>query len=555
MRVRKSGLVTVQAVSGTHCVLFGFDMNKADTRGLLGFAIRRTELNDDKETVWLRSSKTFPSLRESTAYDDVSSYSYPFQAFQWADYTAKPGFRYEYRVLPMYGKPGALSAGKATTFSITAEKSEGRKHSVYFNRGAIASQAYTKRFGPNPPDKAGTYAWEWLARDLLPGLLAFIARAKSAGYSLNGAIFETHLPEVLDAFRAAHLRKAKVDILYEATAGTDTAKVNGKAIKAAGVTGLFTPRKKGRLAHNKFIVLSYRNKPIAVWTGSTNLSTNAIYGQLNVGHAIEDAALAGQFLKYWHTLKTDPDNTNLKDWTEASNPVPEEGAPVALLPLFSPHRGRAYFDWMTATASTARQALFMTFPFGIVKDFRPVFNHKDRILRFALLDKYVNGGTRYSRKKAIAEIIKLRRLPNVGMAVGSSITMNSIDGWLKEAAALGTFVNWVHTKFMLIDPLGDHPVTVSGSANWSQSSTTDNDENMVVVNGDKRVADIYLTEFMRIFSHHRFRESLEIHLRTHHTLEDWKPRDLAERWEDWGPKHYVRGSEYEIKRRYFAGTV
>ena len=43
-------------------------------------------------------------------------------------------------------------------------------------------------------------------------------------------------------------------------------------------------------------------------------------------------------------------------------------------------------------------------------------------------------------------------------------------------------------------------------------SVTDNDENVLVIRGDKRVADIYFGEFMRLFAHHRFRESVKRHL-------------------------------------------
>ena len=45
------------------------------------------------------------------------------------------------------------------------------------------------------------------------------------------------------------------------------------------------------------------------------------------------------------------------------------------------------------------------------------------------------------------------------------------------------------------------PVVVSGSANFSKSSVTKNDENTLVIKGDRRVADIYLTEFSRMFEH------------------------------------------------------
>lgn len=47
-------------------------------------------------------------------------------------------------------------------------------------------------------------------------------------------------------------------------------------------------------------------------------------------------------------------------------------------------------------------------------------------------------------------------------------------------------VGYVHNKFMLIDD----PIVVGGSVNFSDASTLKNDENMIVVRGNTRVADI-----------------------------------------------------------------
>ena len=52
-----------------------------------------------------------------------------------------------------------------------------------------------------------------------------------------------------------------------------------------------------------------------------------------------------------------------------------------------------------------------------------------------------------------------------------------------------------------MDPLGDDPVVVTGTANFSKASQVGNDENMLVIRDNKRVADIYFGEFMRIFDH------------------------------------------------------
>ena len=120
---------------------------------------------------------------------------------------------------------------------------------------------------------------------------------------------------------------------------------------------------------------------------------------------------------------------------------------------------------------------------------------------------------------------------------------------------IGVNVNWVHTKFMLVDPLGSNPTTLTGSANWSLASADTNDENLVVIRGDTRVADIYFGEFMRIFAHHRFRESVKRHIAQHGStaFSTWKPQDLFEDWRQWVPSHFRAGSEKDIKRCYFAG--
>lgn len=552
MRRKVSGLVTVRAISGTHVVFLAFNMKESNAKGLMGFAIQRTDLRED-ETTWLRGNKTFASIRPSTGLEDASSHEHPFQAFQWADYSAKPGYRYRYRVIPMYGRPAALTERAATSITIDTEPLSGDTHDVHFNRGAIASQAFTKRFPGLTLDEAGLPAYAWLTRDLLPALLGFIARAGNRTYSLRAAIYELQWAEVLAAFKAAADAGADVKIIYHAK-DDETGDANEKQIDAAGIRSLCVPRRNAKLMHNKFIVLSKGGKPISVWTGSTNVSRNALFGQLNVGHAIHDRDAAKAFLAYWNALEADPGGDELKDWAEANNPLPPADDADVLTPVFSPHRGRGVFDWWIELASEPGRPLFMTFPFGIVKDFRPVFDKNDGVLRFGLLDKYVNGGNQASRATAIADIQRIRRYPNIGMALGDRIFVDWIDGWHEESTPIGVHANWVHTKFMLSDPLGSKPVTLTGSANWSEPSVSDNDENMVVIRGDKRVADIYFGEFMRIFAHHRFRESVARHIEQFGSaaFNTWKPQDLFEDWRKWVPMHFKVGSEYDIKRRYFA---
>lgn len=73
---------------------------------------------------------------------------------------------------------------------------------------------------------------------------------------------------------------------------------------------------------------------------------------------------------------------------------------------------------------------------------------------------------------------------------------------------LTNFVVYIHTKILLINPLSDDPIVITGSANFSDNSTSSSDENMLVIRGDTAVADIYLSEYMRLFNQYRFRARL-----------------------------------------------
>lgn len=138
----------------------------------------------------------------------------------------------------------------------------------------------------------------------------------------------------------------------------------------------------------------------------------------------------------------------------------------------------------------------------------------------------------------------MRNMPEDVFAIGDFISTNRIDGWVKERLAdLNSNVRYVHDKFMLIDPFSDDQIVAAFSANFSDASTRRNDENMVITRGNTRVADIYLGEFMRLYSHHAFRESLQ-----------WRkpgnpPKPL--RTDDWW-RDYFGETPRSARRKFFA---
>jgi phosphatidylserine/phosphatidylglycerophosphate/cardiolipin synthase-like enzyme len=290
---------------------------------------------------------------------------------------------------------------------------------------------------------------------------------------------------------------------------------------------------------------------VAVWTGSTNLTENGLFGHSNCGHLISDAGVAKQYFAYWKTLQGDPAPAAMKSWVNTENPAPPNPWDQDDTLVFSPRSGLKALAWYAQVAGAGHKPLFMTFAFGMHPYFQSVYEQKDGILRFALMEKEGNGSGLAQGKLDIARI---RKQENVVVAVARNIVMNQFDRWLKERAKLTPEANvkYIHTKYLLVDPLGDAPVVATGSANFSEASTTTNEENMVVIRNNQRVADIYVGEFMRLDSHYAFREVVSFKTKGAATG-SWKPQFLNEKaaWQDGG--YFVPGNQRCLRREYFAG--
>lgn len=546
--------LTVNAVAGTHVVMLGLDVAAARRSGLLGFAIQREDHTED-ERYWLSGMKVFKATDPCLGPGgQVSSRQHPFQGFQWSDFSAKPDHDYTYAILALYGSPTQLDEGGRVEVRIRTEPELSAPHSVFFNRGSVASQEYARRFLNEKPSVVGEPARRWLSRGLLEALLAFIRRADGSRYELCGAIYEFQWPEVLAAIGEVAHKGAVVDIRYDAIPGGPIIS-NEKAIGEADIRSICHGFPNGKIMHNKFLVLVEDGQPRAVWTGSTNMTENGIFGHSNLGHIIEDAGIAGQYYDYWQELTGNPDVAAVKDWTKARNPAPPDTWDKPATAVFSPHRGLDVLEWYAQIASGAAggiapRPLFMTLAFGMHKLFQEVYELPDGILRMALLEKEGNGKGLAQGKLDIARI---RALPNVVMAIGNSIVTNCFDRWLKERNGLSAeaHVRWVHTKYLLFDPLGENPVTVTGSANFSGASTDTNEENMLVIRGNRRVADIYLGEFMRLFQHYSFRESVARFQKSGKSG-NWQPNYLAED-DSWQQDYFKPGDQRCLRRLYFSG--
>lgn len=504
----------VHAVAGTYVVMLGFDLPESDCDGLLGFSIHRSDLAEN-EAGYMTAMKAFtetdPGFPAGASY---STWDHPIQSFQWADYSAKPGHSYVYTVTARKGTPHALTSFVTTTIRITTEAPTSGDHDVYFNRGVAGSQAYVHRFGDRTPDQVpNRKAFEWLSRGLNEALEEYLRSCIPGVDALRIAAYEFSYSQFLDVVKEVLDSGVDVQIVYDARKKNPRTKniaaVQAKGLHAPGVSFQRT-QSKSYISHNKFIVKLHQGQPQSVWTGGTNFSEGGIFGHSNVAHVVENQAVAQKFLDYWSDLAGDPTTALLKARVEDLTPLPIGQPSVGTTVLFSPRKSLDALDWYANLARNASESLFMTFAFGMHNLFKDVYGTATAPLRFALMEKKTrpmeDGPERAAEER---EIQRLRNMPENIFAVGEFIRTNKIDGWVKERLTeLNKNVRYVHNKFMLVDPLGDDPIVVVGSANFSDASTVKNDENMIVVRGNTRVADIYLGEFMRLYSHHAFRESL-----------------------------------------------
>jgi phosphatidylserine/phosphatidylglycerophosphate/cardiolipin synthase-like enzyme len=228
--------------------------------------------------------------------------------------------------------------------------------------------------------------------------------------------------------------------------------------------------------------------------------------------------------------------------------------------VFSPRGANLdSLNWYAQIAGAAKDALFMTFAFGMHRLFKDIYSQDDSILRIALMEKAASSPQTAAQDKI--DIQRIRNRPNVLVAIGNRIKTNSFDRWLAELDKIITkqpHVYWIHTKYMLVDPLGKKPIVISGSANFSKASTDTNDENMLVIRGDKRIADIYFGEYQRLYTHYAFRESVERYLEHHPegTPDTWQPQFLIDN-DDWMSDYFDPndGSARFARRKYYAGPL
>ncbi len=566
-RLEVGPVLKLRAIAGLHVVVLAWDFSEplsvsgaalpSQLKELLGFAIEREEYDGQgsvSERYVLRGIKRFRFKDQGLAPGTlVPLDEHPVQSFQWADYTAKPATKYAYRVVPMYGAPMNLAPNDtaAVKIVITTEAEIGSnpgngsaRHDIYFNRGVIGSQAYARRFENEEPDpdRPGSAPMKWLSRGLYEALIAFIGHALGDHYALRCAFYEFRYLPVALALRKAFDAGADVKIVYDSESSYKEENVRTLQRAELLQSDIHRPRTVTEgIRHNKFIVLLEDDNPIAVWTGSTNISPGGIFGHSNVGHVVWDKDVAIAYLDYWQRLADNLTPTKLRKPNREATPTPHgKTAKNSVVPLFSARdeeKSIETLQWYADRMNEANRLICFTVAFNLDEVFQKVISKENDVLRYIVKDDDLGDGETIGRDR------------DVLFAAGGRFDEGALKNFLGERDNPLNSNDYIHTKYMLVDPLSDDPLVVSGSANFSRPSQRTNDENMLVIRGDTRVADIYFGEFMRIFDHHYARYVVRV-------LQEKGKSDpsagyLKEKAGEWVRSHFDDKSYKAKRRRYF----
>jgi len=516
-----------------------------------GFAIERRKINPEGNKVqeFLPNRIGFenqPQIQPAQGQDSItkSSTEWPFQRFSWTDHDTNTGDKVSYRVVPVIragGKLGLLET-EASGWSpqATLGQSAGQPFQPFFNRGFVMAQFMArylkerglslKQFKETISDKDDKTIREFLSGDLRLALLKQMQLALEQGGQIYAALFELSDLELIDALcplgKRAHvvlangsITKRKDETTAQARARDENQAARTK-LSAAKVDVEQSNRflSPGALGHNKFLVRTDTNAtPIVAWTGSTNWAPTGLCTQVNNGLLIQDPQIAKIYLDQWHRLRN-AGSAFPKQLVDANSQPKVVG-------IDAPGHLRSTV-WFTRTARTVdlqalgaevqraqHGILFLMFMPGSAGLFSTV------AARSGEPNLYVRG--------VVSE------LPN-GRGDESAVDLNLIDGnnhtplhldIIQPEGVQHSFASFaaevthkqflagighaiIHSKVLVIDPFSADPTVITGSHNFSTSASSKNDENFIIIKGNRALAEAYAVNIEGAYAHYRWRAFL-----------------------------------------------
>lgn len=349
-------------------------------------------------------------------------------------------------------------------------------------------------------------------------------------------------------------------------AGKDDA-TNAEARKAlhedgADVTDRMLP--SSNLPHNKSAVLvGPDGKPVSWMLQSANPTPTGFYTQANHALYITSAALTEHGVDYYNRTKADCDDVQTqsaayrKKNAAVMQPV-DLGDGTEVQAIFSPssevrskpkiEKGERTFPYLEMAASTAKVkevllkakqgVYFLAFYPGSpsfldvatwLQKKKPQLYIRGAVSSAQALPKQQEGleddtfpdiqrfrmqgltglldashPTEISNPHTAVALFRPRK--KTPAIIAAAALENGWEGWHKELLKLPDAHAIIHSKVIVVDPFGDEPVILgAASDNLGLKAGIANDETMLVIRGNKRLAQAYFVHIMDVYSHFMWR--------------------------------------------------
>ena len=522
--------VKVRAYASDGTVLLVMDWDGQDDKSFVGFAVKRGVSKNDPKAQWIPNRLGFDGPHVSKKDLGIASNLAPIQKNFWYDpFVDKEkdpsrGRTAYYTVYPVLNQDGAASpkpqvqtaAAGTVQVDIPATNDEKSEMGTTFNRATTSSQSFVNEFGSGKlTGKDLLDAQTWLADGLekfVPGMIARYSH-------LEGAVY--HLTDEVWVLPAVKKHQGFIEFTLDATpASTTPAKGSGTppfnlaADYLKGCTGVKLRRRtKVNISHDKVLVGVENNKPVEVLMGSANFTTEGLSQQANVLHRIRNQELAQLYYDRLNLISQDPDKKTLAPQAKWSQDVKLKTGGTASV-FFPPEPAQK-----SATPSyRSIQPIVDAIQNAKKGVFFALFDPTDKGLLDAILAT--------AKKPGVPVYGLINRMPKDGSTTPGGpelVTIGKVDKELVGADNLradaptgfaaerllpqsgGPAVVVVHLKAVLVDPGMPNSHLFTGSANISKNSATNNDENILHVQGNRYLEDLYLAEIMRLHAQYRFR--------------------------------------------------
>lgn len=477
-------------------------------------------------------------------FEHRASTEWPFQRYTWTDHGVSQGDTVTYTITPMIKGPTELIQDKAKSAKVgplTVTSAAGESVHAYFNRGIVMSQFIARRLG-NDFTKSDVFKLKkqlaandnslrkFLMGQLGTRLIDLVEEAvKKKRWHVYVALYELADRELIKGLASlgarAHLVLSNGS---KRKKGTD-----GNAKAARQLDGVIDMHRRmlwsEGLGHNKFLVLARsRNRPVAVWTGSTNWATTGLCTQMNNAVFIEDAEVAQIYLEQWKRLRDDRrtsqrgkfhfGETLMKSNDAAKVCGPSDGQYVV---WFTRTRLGADLDAATDLIKRARHAiLFLMFEPGTSGLLQVIQSRLSQNHSRDGRGLYVHGVVNTLRNDGRDVQVKLvgRGRPQTFRlkVVQPEGVGENLANWAREVARDDFLVQHggqighaiVHSKAIVLDPF-TNPVVITGSHNFSRPASRANDENLLFIKGNRELAQRYAVNIMSTYQHFRWRAYLQ----------------------------------------------